>query len=566
MNPEQQFSQSQWHNIRNKLFCNFLGHLANIPTFRRNQQSSHIEYMFGSIELYQQLTNTKIEYVSPTSTDHALLSATLSWASSTTGKGIWRANPALASSPIFLDSMHQRLSKLCASFTTQTTLQEQWDQIKTTIAKTARSYGRKHVAYQKQQLAALQEKRVKTLEKYRECPAKLHYQLARVEKPIQHVQEEFVANDALRARKFWREKGESWPSFLKRSISQRRTQQFFPELSHPVTLTPCHTPDELTDAANTFYQALYTSNTVDTDAIDSLWGIIDETSRLSPSDADSLLREFPLEEIIDAARRYPKHSSPGMDGLPYQILFHVLHNQADALIALQVYNAALLHSTFPTSWSKTCMVLLPIKGDLRNLSNRHPISLINTDAKIFTRLVNSRLMSYFNHLIRPQQMSFMPNRFIGENGKTIQTVMSLAEHTSSNAIGLLLDQEKAYDRIHPHYLERIMHAFGFPAQLISSITQLFFKTKIHININGHLSSPVLHHRGLRQGNLLSTLLFNIAFDPFLRSIQQSTRIRGFVFDSVNDQPAPDPLRVLAYADDDTLVLLSNEDDFFLPWN
>ena len=111
-------------------------------------------------------------------------------------------------------------------------------------------------------------------------------------------------------------------------------------------------------------------------------------------------------------------------------------------------------------------------------------------------------------------MGFMPHRFIGENGKILQTVMSLAEHTSHNGIGLLLDQEKAYDRIHPLYLGQVMTRFGIPSKVIHSISSLFFNTRIHININGHISEPILQRRGLRQGDPLSPLLFNIAFDPF----------------------------------------------------
>lgn len=137
------------------------------------------------------------------------------------------------------------------------------------------------------------------------------------------------------------------------------------------------------------------------------------------------------------------------------------------------------------------MILLPKKDDLTNLSNHRPISLINTDAKLFTRMINARLMTYMNDLISPQQMEFLPGRFIGENGKTLQTVMAIAEHTLPNTIGLLLDQEKAYDRIHPSYLARMMTKFGIPSPIKESLCTLFFNTMIHININGHLSTPVL---------------------------------------------------------------------------
>ncbi|KAG2198726.1 hypothetical protein INT47_005411 [Mucor saturninus] len=59
---------------------------------------------------------------------------------------------------------------------------------------------------------------------------------------------------------------------------------------------------------------------------------------------------------------------------------------------------------------------------------------------------------------------------------------------------------------------------------------------------------------------ISPLLFNIAFDPFLRSVQQATNFQGFSFPSLVSEPSPEPLKVMAYADD-TLVFLETHQDF-----
>jgi len=174
------------------------------------------------------------------------------------------------------------------------------------------------------------------------------------------------------------------------------------------------------------------------------------------------------------------------------------------------------------------MTLLPKKGDLSNLKNWRPISLINTDAKVFTRLLNSRLMKYFSKSISPNQLGFMPGRFIADHGLTVNCMKMVAQQYRSTSIGLLLDQEKAYDRIHPCYLRQIMSAFNVPDTLIHSITSLFFSTLIQVNVNGHITqSKIPQLRGLRQGDPLSPLLFNIAFDPFVRSISQNPAFSGF---------------------------------------
>ncbi|KAK4519252.1 uncharacterized protein ATC70_009484 [Mucor velutinosus] len=93
-------------------------------------------------------------------------------------------------------------------------------------------------------------------------------------------------------------------------------------------------------------------------------------------------------------------------------------------------------------------------------------------------------------------------------------------------VSVLLDQEKAYNRVNPTYLRIVLHQFGFPASLVESVSSLFFGTHISLSINGWLGAPIQQQRGHRQGNPLSPLLFNLAFEPFLRTILACSELRG----------------------------------------
>ncbi|KAG1049316.1 hypothetical protein G6F43_008349 [Rhizopus delemar] len=155
----------------------------------------------------------------------------------------------------------------------------------------------------------------------------------------------------------------------------------------------------------------------------------------------------------------------------------------------------------------------------------------------------------------------MPNRFIAENGLILNIAMEHAQRCKQEDVALLLDQEKAYDRVHLSYLKKVLLKFRFSPTLMSPLIALFFGNRVCININGHFTKEVDQGRGLRQGDPLSPLLSNLALEPFLRYILQDASIVGFSFSPLSqDLPPPATLKVLAYADD-VCVFLSSRADF-----
>lgn len=138
---------------------------------------------------------------------------------------------------------------------------------------------------------------------------------------------------------------------------------------------------------------------------------------------------------------------------------------------------------FPQSWQQTRMVLLYKKGDPQLLSNWRPLSLINSDAKLFTKLLANRFNEVLPGLINPYQTGFMPHRLISDNGWLNQLLMPHLRSVSPELpqVAVLLDQEKAYDRVHPEYLRLVLLRFGFPASLVSSLSSLFFGTQISVS-------------------------------------------------------------------------------------
>ncbi|CEP11917.1 hypothetical protein [Parasitella parasitica] len=240
----------------------------------------------------------------------------------------------------------------------------------------------------------------------------------------------------------------------------------------------------------------------------------------------SVVAPITFEDMVEAFSQAPEQSSPGTNSLLYKLVRLIVLHPECRKIALATFNSALSVAD---------------KGVLDLLKNWRPIALINTDAKVFTRILSARMIEAASALINPFQTGFFRGRFIAKNGILMKLVMEHAKLSGSSSIGLLLDQEKAYDRVHPTLGQ--LHFSHF-----------FFDNHMVINVNGFLSSRAPQRRGLKQGDPISSILFNLAFEPLLRRILAESTLTGYASPLpasalASTTAAPTAVKMLAYADD-----------------
>ena len=103
-------------------------------------------------------------------------------------------------------------------------------------------------------------------------------------------------------------------------------------------------------------------------------------------------------------------------------------------------------------------------------------------------------------IIHTDQTGCIEGRFIGQN---IRLVQDITDRSESDEVILLLDQEKAFDRVEWDWLFRVLERFCFSNIFISWLKIMYKNMKSGILTNGYMSKYFNKTRGIRQGDAAS---------------------------------------------------------------
>ena len=95
------------------------------------------------------------------------------------------------------------------------------------------------------------------------------------------------------------------------------------------------------------------------------------------------------------------------------------------------------------------------------LNNLRPVTLLNVDYKIATKVIANRLAKVLPDIISSNQTGYVKNRYIGENVRVISVVIDSTKAKQTQGTALFLDFKKAFDSIEWEYLYKVLDVFNF---------------------------------------------------------------------------------------------------------
>ena len=274
------------------------------------------------------------------------------------------------------------------------------------------------------------------------------------------------------------------------------------------------------------------------------------------------------DEIERAIKDTANGTSPGVDGIPYE-LYKELIKREEKKDEKEVDIIGILHEVVneieikgvtvlstqtrkENEFTDGLMFLLYKKKEKWKVENYRPITLLNTDYKIYTKTIAKKLADVAPSIVHEDQAGFIPKRSLYDHTKTTQLVIEYCEIAEQNGCIVALDQEKAYDKIDHEYLWIILEKFGFPIKFINRIKEMYKNTYKAIMINGIVTKKYKVERGVHQGDPMSCLLYDLAIEPLAEALRKSN-LKG-----IEIKENIDRLIVNLFADD-TLVYLGKND-------
>lgn len=351
----------------------------------------------------------------------------------------------------------------------------------------------------------------------------------------------------VRSRVKWVEEGESSSSFFYRLEKKCRADRAISAI-RSADDTVVTSPDGLCAAFRAFYVDLFTPVPVDSAVQTEL---LSHVPVLSASNSATCEGPLSLEECFSALSGMARGKAPGCDGLPMEFFLKFWNLLGQDLV--NVLNFSFQSGHLSRSQRRGIISLSFKKDDRLDPKNWRPISLLNVDYKIASRVIAGRLLKVIHHVVGPDQTCGVPGRLIGENVAFLQDVVDYCTSSGQPGLILSLDQEKAFDRVDWSFLHSVLTRTGFGPSFCNWVRLFYRGASSAVNVNGFISDSLPLARGVCQGCPLSPLLYVLVVEVLACNIRAHPVISGICLPG-----SATPLPVIsAYADDTSLVLSSD---------
>lgn len=330
------------------------------------------------------------------------------------------------------------------------------------------------------------------------------------------------------------------------SVKEKKKTVLFSKLSNDITNKTAETTEEILEMTREFMAGVYKRTTHQTKDYTTLAKF---NKAITDWQKQELEKPLLLEELETQLKHTNINSAPGPDGINYRVIRALWLKLGPLLVKMG--NTIMDTGKLPESQKLVIINLIPKKENRQQVNNLRPIAIMNCAIRLISAAINKRLQSHLSNIFHDNQHGFIPGRSISQVASKLdlvrQTIMSNPEEKIT--IGFL-DFSKAFDSVSHRFIEETLHKFNLGPKITNFCMAITTEQHAKININNYLSADIPLETGVRQGNPLLPLIFNLCLEPLLHILDK--KLKGVRVDGSIKVTS------LSYADDVTVILHDTE--------
>jgi len=420
---------------------------------------------------------------------------------------------------------------------------ERWETMKDQIKSISIKYSKKRRREKVKEERVLRERLREELEKAENEEGYSMEKYIEVKTALEKYEREKCRGAILRSKAKYALEGEKCTGYFLGLEKRRQSKTYINEIN---TKEGKATKDyvEILERVQEFYEELYKRGGVDEKSIDDVLESVENV--LSKEDGDWCDREIEEAEVIEAIEGLRSGKSPGSDGIGIE--WYKVYKEEVAPILVEVFRGIERTGIVQNRMVEGVIALVHKKGNRLDIGNYRPISLLNVDYKILTKVLANRVKKVIGGLVQPTQSYSVPGRDIADTIATVRDVIEYMKRDRKGGIVIGIDWNKAFDRVEHEYLFRVLGKFGFGVKMVEWVRKLYGRATSCVKINGVLTDKFEIGRSVRQGCPLSALLYAISVEPLAALIKRDKGIVGI------DLPYGGTCIINQYADDTTITV------------
>ena len=511
-----------------------------------------LDYIFTSESIIDRVTDCRI--ISVPFSDHRGSLLRIKDSDILRGKGYWKFNNSLLYDREYLDTMNTYLRQYQSEHEDP---QIDLEVLKIRIKELTMEYSKSKACRKRNETLLLYNKLNdidKILSVQPQCIESLRIR-DQIKLKLEVIEKEKHRAAQVRSRAKWVEEGERSNKYFL-GLEKIRAKSKIMEQVKDENGNIIDEQSKIHDRQRKYFARLYSKTIQEDDMENKIDDFIQGCDIPKLSAEQQLFCEAPLteNELLSALKSLNNGSSPGSDGITVEFM-KMFWNDLKGF----VYNSfkdALEKGSLSISQRKAIITLIHKGKDLPRdeLNNWRPISLTNTDYKIFAKCLAIRMKRVVNDLIHPDQVGYLKGRQVSSVLRLIDDAIEQSDIQNNPGLIATIDMFHAFDCISKEFMIKTFKKFGFGPNFINFISVLMKDTVSSVNYAGWLSSYFPVETGIRQGCPASPLVFILALELLAIKLRNCKDIKGLSFSTGIDRNQLEAIKTALYADDLTLFL------------